>query len=58
MLVAVEGMSYADGAEVLRVPPGTVASRVARARLALAAAMDGGEVGERPTKAPLARIGT
>ena len=58
MLVAVDGMSYADAAEVLRVPPGTVASRVARARLALAAAMEGGDAGERPTKAPLARIGT
>ena len=58
MLVAVDGMSYADAAEVLRVPPGTVASRVARARLALAAAMEGGEVGARPAKAPLARIGT
>ena len=32
MLVSVEGYSYAEAAEVLNVPVGTVASRVARAR--------------------------
>jgi RNA polymerase sigma-70 factor (ECF subfamily) len=32
MLVCVEGYSYAEAAEVLNVPAGTVASRVARAR--------------------------
>jgi RNA polymerase sigma-70 factor (ECF subfamily) len=32
MLICVEGYSYAEAADVLEVPPGTVASRVARAR--------------------------
>lgn len=36
-LVAVEGFSYADAAEVLGVPVGTIMSRVSRARKALAA---------------------
>jgi RNA polymerase sigma-70 factor (ECF subfamily) len=42
MLVAVDGLSYAHAAEVLGVPPGTLASRLARARLTLTAALDGG----------------
>lgn len=36
LLVAVEGYTYAEAAAVLGVPAGTVASRVARARRALA----------------------
>lgn len=35
MLIGVEGYTYAEAAAVLEVPPGTVASRVARARTRL-----------------------
>ena len=35
MLICVEGYSYAEAATVLELPPGTVASRVARARTKL-----------------------
>lgn len=35
VLVAVEGLSYAETARVLEIPIGTVTSRVARARIAL-----------------------
>lgn len=40
-LVAVEGFSVAEAAEVLGVPPGTVMSRVGRARAALRSFEDG-----------------
>jgi RNA polymerase sigma-70 factor (ECF subfamily) len=56
MLVAVDGLSYGDAAGILGVPAGTVASRVARARLALAEAMEGREVEAAPGTA-LARSG-
>jgi RNA polymerase sigma-70 factor (ECF subfamily) len=58
MLVAVDGLAYADAADVLGVPAGTVASRVARARLALAAAMEGKEVAGPASRPVLARSGS
>ena len=38
-LVLVEGMSYKEAAEVLEIPMGTLTSRLARGRTALAAAL-------------------
>lgn len=35
MLVLIEGLSYAEAAQVLEVPEGTVTSRLARGRAAL-----------------------
>lgn len=58
MLVAVDGLSYADAADVLGVPAGTVASRVARARLTLAVAMEGKEVAGPVGQPALARSGS
>jgi RNA polymerase sigma-70 factor (ECF subfamily) len=47
LLVCVEQLSYAEVAEVLRIPLGTVMSRVARARASLRRYLDG----ERPAPA-------
>ena len=38
-LVLVDGLSYADAAEVLEIPPGTLTSRVMRGRMALLEAL-------------------
>ena len=39
-LICIEGLSYAEASSVLNVPPGTVASRVARARAMLTDRME------------------
>lgn len=41
LLVAVEQLTYAECAEVLRIPVGTVMSRISRGRAALRALLDG-----------------
>ena len=43
LLVALEQFSYAEVAEVLRIPIGTVMSRISRGRVALRALLDGCE---------------
>ena len=58
MLVAVDGLSYADAADVLGVPAGTVASRVARARLALVEALEGRDVAPASPAPALTRSGS
>ncbi len=54
-LVAVEGLRPAEAAEVLGVPPGTVMSRVGRARAALRAFEDGR--GASPKAKPFRIVG-
>jgi RNA polymerase sigma factor (sigma-70 family) len=45
-LVAIEGKSYAEAADILEIPVGTIMSRIARARQALAALLSTNRVGE------------
>jgi len=47
-LVDVIGLKYAEAAEVVGVAPGTIMSRLSRARQALRAAVDGSEALETP----------
>ncbi len=51
LLVCVEQLSYAEVAEVMRIPIGTVMSRVCRARAVLRRFLEG----ERPAAAPALR---
>jgi RNA polymerase sigma-70 factor (ECF subfamily) len=56
-LVCIEGMTYKEASDVLGLPGGTVASRVARARLALAAFVDGDQAALAQQAAPEAGAG-
>jgi RNA polymerase sigma-70 factor, ECF subfamily len=56
MLVIVEQLSYAEAAEVLRVPEGTVMSRVSRARVVLRAWLDGSVRPAQSAKPDLRRV--
>jgi RNA polymerase sigma-70 factor, ECF subfamily len=51
LLVCVEQLSYAEVAEVMQIPLGTVMSRVSRARAALRHFLDGGQRAPAPTPA-------
>ncbi|HKK31757.1 MAG TPA: sigma-70 family RNA polymerase sigma factor [Alphaproteobacteria bacterium] len=54
VVVVMEGMTYEDAASVLKVPVGTIRSRLARARLALRKAVDGYDyTWETPARAGL-----
>ena len=51
VLVAIDGLSYAEAARVLEVPVGTIRSRLSRARGQLKALIDGAEPAACPTRA-------
>ncbi len=56
LLVALEQFSYAEVAEVLRIPIGTVMSRISRGRAALRALLDGGAAAPMHAAHPLRRV--
>ncbi len=57
LLVCVEQLSYAEVAEVLHIPIGTVMSRVCRGRAALRAFLDGhGHAARKPNATTLKRV--
>lgn len=53
LLVVVEQLSYAEAAQVLRIPPGTVMSRISRARLLLRRILSDGKP---PSRSHLRRV--
>lgn len=56
LLVCVEQLSYAEVAEVLRIPVGTVMSRVCRGRASLRRFLEGPLDGQAPARTPLKRV--